>query len=116
MQRTQAFPMWGRWREAPDEEKGCTFWDVTRLHHPKPPLCKGRWHGEAVTKGLRGRHLQIGMHQCDLVQSNEIAVGAGFCPSRRYNVTNLSIPMRNERCCVVADCHAFLPLHSARAG
>ena len=20
--------------------------------HPKPPLCKGRWHGAAVTEGL----------------------------------------------------------------
>ena len=27
------------------------------LHAPKPPLCKGRWHGEAVTEGLCGRHL-----------------------------------------------------------
>ena len=23
------------------------------MHDPKPPLCKGRWHGEAVTEGLR---------------------------------------------------------------
>ena len=24
---------------------------------PKPPLCKGRWHGKAVTEGLCSRHL-----------------------------------------------------------
>ena len=24
----KAFPLRGRWREAPDEEKGCTFWAV----------------------------------------------------------------------------------------
>ena len=23
------------------------------MQNPKPPLCKGRWHGEAVTEGLR---------------------------------------------------------------
>ena len=22
------------------------------IHINKPPLCKGRWHGEAVTKGI----------------------------------------------------------------
>jgi len=26
---------------------------VLWMHDPKPPLCKGRWHGEAVTEGLR---------------------------------------------------------------
>ena len=26
---------------------------------PKPPLCKGRWHGEAVTEGLCGKGLRI---------------------------------------------------------
>ena len=23
---------------------------------PKPPLCKGRWHGAAVTEGLCSKH------------------------------------------------------------
>ena len=35
---------------------------LPRLHCPKPPLCKGRWHGEAVTKGLRSRALKIGTY------------------------------------------------------
>ena len=26
---------------------------------PKPPLCKGRWHGEAVTEGLSQRNMSI---------------------------------------------------------
>ena len=27
--------------------------------HPEPPLCKGRWHGKAVTEGLCSRVLCI---------------------------------------------------------
>ena len=49
---------------------------------PKPPLCKGRWHGEAVTKGLCSTMSQIGAHQCESVQSAPVAVGEGFYPSR----------------------------------
>ena len=28
--------------------------DLRFFAAPKPPLCKGRWHGEAVTEGLVG--------------------------------------------------------------
>ena len=59
---------------------------------PKPPLCKGRWHGEAVTKGLCSTQRQIGMQQCASVKSTRIAVGEGFYPSRRYNVVNSLAP------------------------
>ena len=46
-----------------------------------------------MTKGLSGTHRQIGMYQCDSVQSAPIAVGEGFYPSRavqccRYGRTN----------------------------
>ena len=61
---------------------------------PKPPLCKGRWHGEAVTKGLCSTQRQIGMQQCASVKSTRIAVGEGFYPSRRYNVVNSLAPTR----------------------
>ena len=58
---------------------------------PKPPLCKGRWHGAAVTKGLCGGALQVGMHRCEPVQSIIIAVGAGFYPARRSEIANMQI-------------------------
>ena len=40
---------------------------------PKPPLCKGRWHGEAVTKGLCGTHQKIGTRQCESIKSIPVA-------------------------------------------
>jgi hypothetical protein len=43
----KASPGKGRWHEVPER-----FSIAALLRVLKPPLCKGRWHGEAVTEGL----------------------------------------------------------------
>ena len=79
----QGFPSGGSCRRSRLMRGGVVGFELSpRLRHPTPPLCKGRWHGEAVTKGLCGTMPQIGTRQCESVQSTTIAVGEGFYPAR----------------------------------
>ena len=41
-----------------DDVKRHTKYGPSRRRRKKPPLCKGRWHGEAVTEGLCGTQKQ----------------------------------------------------------
>ena len=51
--------------------------------HPKPPLCKGRWHGGAVTEGLCGKNHRIRIRFGEIVTFHCVNPAAIFRIERK---------------------------------